>query len=84
MEKLRPSLQDLPFSSFLVIPDLIPPLEAGLWGGDGSLLRASPGAKLTWAFGLRKRLVELMSPDWHPAYLHTTCGLSHPCPYNLE
>lgn len=36
MEKLRPSLPDLLFSFFLVISDLTPPLEAGLWGGDGS------------------------------------------------
>lgn len=77
---------ELPFQTFSFLL-----VVSGLWGGGGSQLRVSPrqgtaqpGAELTRASGLRNRLVQLMSLDWHPAYSHTTCALSHPCPCNLE
>lgn len=75
------------FSFFLVVSDLSPPLGRGWLRALCQPCQAghSPACcQADLGLGLRKRLAQLMSPAWHPAYSHTTCGLSHPCPCNLE
>lgn len=71
LERSRTAPPDPPLLPFpLVISHLTGPPRTGLWGRDGPLPVTSPPswgtlqlpAKLTWAFHLRKRGVQLMPP----------------------